>query len=195
MTHFRTLTLAFCLATLLPCFSQAAPVTFMGDFDASNFSGDVTPDPFQGSWSFDFDLSELDPAGGLQFFTDIPLTSFAPVTVGSTMFDLSNTSANIDFNSNINTIVVSIADPDASRISSDTDDFLVEYISSEGIPGISSEISLNSVVLTNQGVVGLSQAQDLSGSLTIVPEPSSLALLGMGGLAVTLCLRRSLRSQ
>lgn len=197
MNHFRTLTLAIGLAALLPCFSQAAPVTFSGDFNASNFPAALTPDPFQGSWSFDFDLSELDPAGGVQRFIDIPLTFFEPVTVGSTLYDETNSFSAITFIPSDNSFLVSLyGEPigPSTGLTDIVDDFSVTYATDGGIPSISSIGSVSSAIMTNQGVnTNLSQAtaSDVSGSFTVIPEPSSLALLGIGGLAVIVGLRRT----
>ena len=85
--------------------ATASTLTFIGDFELSGISiPGTTPDPFSGSWSFEFDESQLD--GKLQIFS-IPLTdlTLTPNVVGATTFDLSNTSGRLIFNPSFSSVL------------------------------------------------------------------------------------------
>lgn len=150
--------------------SQAKLATYSGWFEASGFPGGAVPDPFNGSFSFEFDDSVLSGVG-YEFFLPLPLITLnlSPDVVGSTQFTTANTGVKIDFqDGQLDTLVLGGSPSGVSSISQHTDDFNVRFLASTG------EVAF--FHLANQSVDFIRVPSTFAGGFTVsvVPEPSTL---------------------
>lgn len=168
-----------CFAMLLPLFvvvhsADAALLFISGNFQSGTFDRTVNPDPFIGSWSFQFDDSVV-VGSGLETFHDLSMLSFSVTggVVGATAFDASNTLGSVAFLDGSLTGVQINGQPNGENVVSNTDDFRVVYPTPTG--GVST------ILVSNVGVAGIATASGNSGSFSSaqgVPEPGSWLLLG-----------------
>lgn len=177
---------AFALLLSFPTQANATNLIFSGSFSSSGIPSefDTTPDPFSGTWEFEFDDSQI--TGGFQFF-QVPLTqlTLTPDVIGSTTFDLSNTIGVLLYNGEL--IDLQIEGFPFGGQSGDNDDFNVRYDPATGLLVSSSPIEIsNAGDNTNLDV----PPENVSGSFTVseaptaqVPEPTSvLGLLAVGSI-------------
>jgi hypothetical protein len=181
----RILTLCFGVLFAIAGVSknQAAVVTFSGDFLVASFpspSITITPQPFQGTWSFNFDESLVNGSGLEIFFpTMMSFSSLDPV--GSTVFNSSNTLAEVVYvGGELQGILIGGV-PLGLAIDNAYDDFQVAYHQNGGI---------NTALASNANSNGVLSGSGLSGSfVTAIPEPTGFAFL-LTGLVVVASRRR-----
>jgi hypothetical protein len=162
--------------------ANAAPVIYTGDFDASDIpnSPPISPGSLSGTWTSEvFDPTSVAP--GFSGLVELQLTqlSLTPSTIGSTVFDTSNTRAYLVYNSgNFNTLALAGTPNGADILNNGPDDFAILYSAATG-----QTLSGAGVQIVNDGLNVVFDG-NATGSFTVIPEPTTLALLGLGGLAM-----------
>lgn len=182
---------AFALLLGVPTQANATNLIFSGSFSSSGIPAefDTTPDPFSGTWEFEFDDSQVSGGGGTQRF-EVPLTqlTLTPDVIGSTTFDLSNTAATLIYNNSFGGLLaVEIDGFPFGGQSGDNDDFSVGYNPTTGLLDDFVGIGISNA---NDNTPGIIRPDNVSGSFTVsevsatqVPEPTSiLGLLAVGSL-------------
>lgn len=175
---------AFAFLLSFPTQAKATNLIFSGSFSSSGIPAqfDTTPDPFSGTWEFEFDDSVV--TGGFQGFS-VPLTqlTLTPDVVGSTTFDLSNTSAFLVYNAS-GLAFLEIEGFPFESISGNNDDFSVAYDPATGLLNSFSGISISNA---DDNTTLIVQPDNVSGSFTVreatpvsEPVPEPLTILGAG---------------
>ena len=171
--------------------ANAALVTYTGNFDAPNIpnSPPISPASLSGTWTSEvFDPASVAP--GFSGLVELQLTqlSLTPSTIGSTVFDMSNTRAYLVYNSgNFNTVALAGTPNGADILNGGPDDFAILYSATTGetLPGAGVQIGNDGLDVVFDG--------NATGSFTatqVIPEPTTAALLALGGLAMTRRCRR-----
>jgi hypothetical protein len=155
----------------------AALISYSGSWTSSNYSAATSPDPFSGSFSFQFD--DVLYTGGDATFDDIGLSSLAlnPSTIGATAYGVANARGWLVYVGG-SLVRVGIGGLNslglgANVISADTDDFLISFF---------ADGQLADITVANSGVLDLSSPGTKSATLETVrvPEPLTATLLGIG---------------
>lgn len=190
--HTRTaLALAAVNAIALAGDAAAAPTLYAVAFDVV-FASDESPTIFDGlpvqvEAQFEFDPSVLDP-DETQEFTPLPVTSFSSSLnpIGATTFDTTNVVVQIVNVDGDMSLAIGGIENGTSGIG--TEDFIFVLENPFDLNGSGSTPTFRhaDIVLAN-GDKGTTDLPGGNGTATfeVVPEPSSLALLGLGGLLFT----------
>jgi hypothetical protein len=179
--------------------ASANVVQISGNFESSGYVDTFTGGTFDGSFSFDADLSSL-TGTGTEIIAPVPGTlsfSLTPGVLDGQNLDASFVEAGMIFDGGDLSFVSLHGSPnDFSVIELDgLADFSVVFqfpAPSFSVPASSNIVGVQATNTTEdlEGA-GLFGSGTVTGELTIVPEPGSLALLGLGGLAL---LRRGHRA-
>jgi hypothetical protein len=167
--------------------ASAAVLTFVGDFDATFDNGTQGIPNLTGNWSFDFDTDRITNIGFEKLTVDLTSLTLSPSLIGTTTFDISNTSGWLSYESGILTRLVIGGDIGGSGGSSDIDDFSVLYDGAGNtIDAVISVASINSIDIA-PGPLGGS----LSGGFSVVPIPPAVWLFSSGILGLIAMAKRS----
>lgn len=161
--------------------AQAGLITYNGTFDAtlSPFAG--LPPSISADFTFSFDESLLSGVG-LEI-VPIVIDSLTAFQLGSTTFSPANTGLILTyFNGDLANAVLGGMINDPSAVFGGTDDFSVTFI---GITGLDGAQFIGAAAASSAPPAFAQAISPSSGLITIAaaaPEPSSLALAGIGGL-------------
>jgi len=179
--------------------ANGAVLQFSGDFNTTYSPGGpqhqgVTQ--FQGTWSFVFDDSQVNAsAGGFQEFTigiveflssDSSVTWVAPVAEARLTYEMSAGTVGLS------DLTIAGAPGGARFILTDQDDYDLEYSAAGDLGEYVLSGSLEEGVISSffPGSQASENTSTGSYNITIVPEPSSVMLLGAGALGLLGTRRR-----
>lgn len=202
----RQMSLAICATLSLAVTASAATtIQFDGKVEGATFAG-YTPNSLADlTFSIILDVPDVTASGN---FNPIPLDSFSGVTIGTTVYDTTNTLASVNVFGGFLQVVVSGV-PNATTLRGGTDDFVLRYTLTNTSPTLSSlenalpqgnDLSLVIAQLSNSDQTSAIAGTSLSGSVRVtqlnvapVPLPASFAL-GLAGMAVLFGVSRRRRT-
>jgi hypothetical protein len=183
--------------------TASSQVIVSGNFESSGFVDTFTGGTFEGSFSFQADLDSLtgtgpefiDPLAGTLSF------SLTPNTLDGQALDMSFVEASMIFDGGDLSFVSLHGSPSGESVIeiNSVADFAVVYQfpdPSFSVPASSNIVGVQAANTSNDlegaGLFGSGAATGTM-SITLIPEPSALGLLGLGGLALLLLRRRRVR--
>lgn len=193
----RSLAMAVLATTIFS--HPASAVTFQaeGTISISEIFQTAFVDDYESSFSL---TAELNPftGMGIEQQTNFQLTTFDPIIVGTTTFDVSNTRVRVAYDSSISggRLRVSVFGAPNTGVTAGADDFRADFtiagISPANINSFDGTLSGDRFFVSNSGVAGLGTASVNNSQLTarfvdpaVIPLPPTFMLIlsGLFGLA------------
>ena len=179
---------------LLTSPAGAAIYSVSGSWSATLNGQGFTNEPIVGSASFTFDESMIVSSTTSLDYIQGPLTSFSfsPNPIGTTTFDLSNTAFYVTFNGNeLYQIIIGGTIGTTPGVAQNTDDFyVVENLLSNDFMAL-SVASFSTELASNSN--GMITGDNIQFTVTEIPEPGSVVLLGLGAVGVAVAIARRQR--
>lgn len=172
--------------------ASASVVQISANFESSGYVDTFTGGTFDGSFSFDADLSSL-TGSGTEIIAPIPGTlsfTLTPNTLDGQTLDASFVEAGMIFDGGDLSFVSLHGSPNGlSLIELDPEpDFAVVFQFPDPSFSVPTSSTLVGIQASNSGTdletAGFFSGGPATGELTIIPEPSSVALLALAGLAL-----------